>query len=96
MWTVKKVPYGIHWYQYCRIAEQSIFPLTKFGLDEMKLEMLDEVDPDLGGEVAGGAAHQLPVDLRLQRHLLPLTRLEGVLQSDRGHSQSHRYSFICL
>jgi hypothetical protein len=62
------------------------FPLTKFGLDEMKLEMLDEVDADLGGEVAGGAAHQLPVDLRLQRHLLPLTRLEGVLQSDRGHS----------
>jgi hypothetical protein len=52
----------------------------------MKLEMLDEVDPDLGGEVAGGAAHQLPVDLRLQRQLLPLTRLEGVLQSDRGHS----------
>jgi hypothetical protein len=52
----------------------------------MKLEMLDEVDPDLGGEVAGGAAHQLPVDLRLQRHLLPLTRLEGVLQADRGHT----------
>ncbi len=51
----------------------------------MKLEMLDEIDADLGGEVAGGAAHQLPVDLRLQRHLLPLTRLEGVLQADRGH-----------
>ncbi len=76
------------------ILYKNIYTLTKFRLDEMKLEMLDKVDPDLGGKVAGGAAHQLPVDLRLQRHLLPLTRLEGVLQSDRGHS--YRYSFICL
>jgi hypothetical protein len=68
------------------VGKKNILPITKFGFDEMKLEMLDEVDPDLGGEVAGGAAHQLPVDLRLQRHLLPFTRLEGVLQSDRGHS----------
>ena len=59
--------------------------LTKLGLGEMELEMLDEIDPDLGGEVAGPAAHQLPVDFRLEGHLGHISWLEGVAD--------HRFRF---